>query len=212
MQKIIKMGDIVIAVLSTGQSYQRTGLSDEEFNKLTNAESDEEIAAIMNPEYSKLIKDKKEAEEIINNTNKSNILSFIGDAVYWEEISMLSIPRELVEAILEAERNKDGVRLETYKNFWTLMSLNTNEECRNRLYSFLIRHGMVIGRSGFFVAYRNVVPTNKKDENGNDIYTDNHSKTTVITIGNMVSIPREACDSNSKITCSRGLICSPLYQ
>lgn len=205
MQKIIKMNDIVIAVLSTGQSYQRTGLSDEEFSKLTNAESDEEIAAIMNPEYSKLIKDKKEAEEIIDNTNKSNILSFIEDAVYWEEVSMLSIPRELVEAILEAERNKDEIKLETYKNFWTLMSLNTDEDCRNRLYSFLIRHKMVISRSGFFVAYRNVVPTNKKDENGNDIYTDNHSRTTTITIGNMVSIPREECDSNSKITCSKGL-------
>lgn len=199
------MNDTVIAVLSTGESYQRTGLSDEEFNSLMKAKTDEDIVAIMDPKYKEVVKEKKETEDIIANTNNSSILTFNSDAVYWEGVSPLSMPKELVEAVLKAEKDKDELKVETYRNFWTLMSLNTDEECRNRLYSFLVRHGMVIGRSGFFVAYRNVVPTDKKDKDGNKIYTDDHSHSTEIVIGNMVSIPREECDSNSKVTCSKGL-------
>ena len=46
----------------------------------------------------------------------------------------------------------------------------------------------------------------KVDNLGDDtIYTDHHSHTTRIKIGEMVTIPREDCDCNSDIECSRGL-------
>lgn len=40
------------------------------------------------------------------------------------------------------------------------------------------------------------------------IYTDHHSHTTTIVLGRPVSIPREECDSDSNVSCSRGLHCS----
>lgn len=37
------------------------------------------------------------------------------------------------------------------------------------------------------------------------VFTDQHSGTTTIVLGKSVSIPREQCDSDSNISCSRGL-------
>ena len=46
---------------------------------------------------------------------------------------------------------------------------------------------------------------------GNDtVYTDNYSHSFTIKIGEVVSMPREETDSDSNVSCSRGLMCSPL--
>ena len=42
------------------------------------------------------------------------------------------------------------------------------------------------------------------------IYTDHYSHTFKIKIGEMVTLPREECDSDNDVSCSRGLSCSPL--
>ncbi len=200
MQKIIKVDNTVIAVLSNGESYQRTGLTDEEFNIVFNAKTDEEVIQVMNPEYGKIVEESIKAKQVINSVQESKVLTMIGDFVYWEEISMLSLPQELVSSILDAESQEDEIRLETYKNFWTLMSLNPDEQCRKNLFWFLERNGLVISRCGFFVAYRNA---DKTEEEG--VFTDAHSHKFRIKIGETVTMSREKCDSSQDVTCSRGL-------
>lgn len=200
MAKIIKTGKQVIAFLSNGTSLSRTDLDDETLLKLVNAEADEEIISIMNPNYGKMIEEHKKSKALVENIKKSKVLTFKGESAYWEEVSELTVPKELVQSILEAEEQNDEIRLETYKNFWTLMSLNPDEVCRKNLYWYLTKNELIISRSGFFVAYRNV---NKTDEEG--VYTDNYTRKMKIKIGEMVTMPREQCDSDSNVTCSRGL-------
>lgn len=203
MQKLIIIDDITIVILDNGYSYQRSGLSESEINTLMNA-SDEEVISIMNPEYEEKVRERDKVLNIFNFINQSKYLTRIGDSVYWEEISHLSLPKELVFSILEAEEEGDDLRIETYKNFWTLMSLNPDEQCRLNLFWFLNRNGLVISRSGFFVAYRNV-DKHKEWTKEDEIYTDCHTRTFKIRIGEMVTMPREQCDDNQDVTCSRGL-------
>lgn len=199
MQKIIKINNEVIAILSNGNSFKRDDLTEEEFEQLKSAETDEDVLSIMMPSYKELNNKREEVIGTINRVKDSNVLFYDKDAVYWKEISSLSVPEKLVEAILKAESNEDKIKLETYKNFWTLMSLNTNKECRDNLFWFLNRNGLVIERDGFFVAYRNVCKTN---EDG--VYTDYYTHKFKIKIGEMVTMNRDECDSDSNITCSRG--------
>ena len=158
------------------------------------------------PEYLELINTCNETSKVIDNITKSNILTFKNDAAYWTEISELSIPQELVEAILAAEASKDELLLETYRNFWTLMSLNPDEQCRKNLFWFLNKWGLKIAKCGFFVAYRNV-DKHKDYTEENPIYTDNYTKTFRIKIGDMVVMDRDKCDNDSNVSCSRGLHC-----
>lgn len=200
MQKIIKIDSKVIVMFEDGSYCEKNNVSKEEFETIVKAESDEEVFAIMCPEYGKKIQDYYDAKNIFSRIDKSKLLTLEGEIVYWKEVSELSIPTELVKAILDAEEQGDEVRIDTYRNFWTLMGLNPDEKCRKNLFWFLQRNGLIISRCGFFVAYRNVVPT---EEEG--VYTDAHSGTTRIKIGKVVTIPREDCDNNSDITCSKGL-------
>lgn len=204
MQKIIRFNDTVIAVLSSGISYQKTGVSDGEFNLLINATNDEDILKVVCPEYGEKIKERNSILDILNTISTSKYLSKKGDSIYWEDVSMLSMPKELVIAVLEAENNNDDLKIETYRNFWTLMSLNPDEQCRLNLFWFLNRNGLVISRCGFFVAYRNVDKHREYTED-NEVYTDHHSRSFKIKIGEMVTMPREACDNDQEVTCSKGL-------
>jgi hypothetical protein len=200
MQKIIKIDSKVIVMFEDGSYYERNDVSKEEFETIVKAESDEEVFAIMCPEHSDVVQEYLDVKGIFDRIEKSNLLTLEGEVVYWKEVSELSMPTELVKAVLDAEEQGDEVRVDTYRNFWTLMGLNPDEKCRKNLFWFLERNGLIISRCGFFVAYRNVVPT--KDV---DVYTDAHSGTTRIEIGKVVTMPREKCDSDSDVTCSRGL-------
>lgn len=200
MQKIIKIDSKVIVMFEDGSYCERNDVSKEEFETIVKAESDEEVFAIMCPEHSKVVQEYLDVKGIFDRIEKSNLLTLEGEMVYWKEVSELSMPTELVKAVLDAEEQGDEVRVDTYRNFWTLMGLNPDEKCRKNLFWFLERNGLIISRCGFFVAYRNVVPT--KDA---DVYTDAHSGTTRIEIGKVVTMPREKCNSDSDVTCSRGL-------
>ena len=79
-----------------------------------------------------------------------------GNSVYLLNVSELSLPQDLVDAILEAEIEGDDELIQTYINFWTLVSLNPDSRCRQNMFWFLNRYGMTISKSGLFVAYRNV--------------------------------------------------------
>ena len=195
MQKIIRIDNKIIVILDNGCKYEKEDITDEEFDKICNL-SDDELMIMFNPQYEEV----KSIEKVINNVENSNLLIKKGDSVYFKGVSELSLPKELVEAIIKAEINNDELKLEAYRNFWTLMSLNPNEECRKNLFWFLTRYDMTIAKCGFFVGYRNVDTTGEEG-----VYTDHHSHTFRIKIGEMVTMPRGKCDCDSSVSCSRGL-------
>ena len=202
MQKVIRINNKVIVILNNGCKFEKEDITDEEFEIICNS-SDEELIKMFNPQYEKDLEEAESVKKVINSVESSNLLVKKGDSVYFKGVSELSLPKELVEAIITAENNNDELKLEAYRNFWTLMSLNPNEECRKNLFWFLTKYDMTIAKCGFFVGYRNVDTTGEEG-----IYTDHHSHTFKIKIGEMVTMPREKCDCDSSISCSRGLHCS----
>ena len=194
-----------IILLDDGTVLQAS-INKEMLAAIRNASSDEELISIFKPEY---VKERKECQEnalLVQSVSKSSILTFKDDSFYLKDISPLSLPKELVEKIKEAEEKGDKDKIEAYKNFWMLMSLNPDAECRKNLFSFLQKWGMVISKSGLFVAYRNAdIVDSKVGYDKNSVFTDHHSHTTHIKIGEIVRIPRSQCDSDSNVTCSRGL-------
>ena len=154
MAKIIKTGSLVIAFLSNGDSIKKSNLSDKELLDLINAQTDEEIMSVLDKDYSKKLSDYNESKNTVEQLKTSSVLTFDGESAYWREVSPLTLPKELVKSILDAEKNNDEVRMETYKNFWTLMSLNPDETCRKNLFWYLTKNELIISRSGFFISYR----------------------------------------------------------
>lgn len=199
MQSLIKLNNKVIAVLDN-QVILEKEVSLDEYLELKNAKTDEEVITILNPQYKKALESYNKTVTLLDKINQSKTLTIKNNIIYWEEVSHLSVPLDLAESIINAEINNDKIKINAYKNFWTLMCLNTDEDCRNNLYWFLKLHGLTISKSGFFVAYRNVDYTKEKG-----VYTDNYTHTFKIKIGEMVTMNREETDSNSNIECSRGL-------
>lgn len=204
MKKIIQFGNKAIILFDNGSYYEVTDLSTEDISTIIESENDEDVLAIIDKDYLETKKEIDKVNDLVKLIQESNILTFKGECIYWEEVSPLSLPSSLAEAIVKAEQESNDILLETYKNFWTLMSLNPDERCRKNLFWFLNKNGLVISRSGFFVAYRNA-DFKEIDEEGKEVYTDCHTRTTTIKIGEVVSIPREECDDNQDITCSTGL-------
>lgn len=206
MRKIIKVNKKVIVLFEDGSYCEKNNVSEEDFQSIVLAHNDEEIYAIMCPEYEQRVKEYHDAMKFKDNIENSQLLVLKGESVYWEEVSQLSMPTELVKAVLDAELNQDEVKIDTYRNFWTLMSLNPDEECRKNLFWFLNRWGLKLSKCGFFIAYRNAVPL-KTLEDGTEVYTDVYSGTTQIKIGEVVTMPREKCCSDSSVSCAPGLHC-----
>lgn len=162
--KIIRVNSTAIVIMNNGNSLQRD-LTEEEFNRLITLSNENDIISIMSPAHQEILEQQKNTEELIININSSNILTKRGDSIYWEDVSELSMPPELVKAILKAESNNDEDKLEAYKNFWTLMSLNPDSKCRQNLFWFLNKWGMTISRYGLFVGYRNVDIYRRAEDN-----------------------------------------------
>lgn len=203
MQKIIKVDNTVTILLENGTFIERKDITDEAFNKIIGASSDSEVLKILCPEYAEVVEERNKVLSMVEKLRESKILRVDKDTIYWDNVSSLSVPQELAEAVVNAELNHDDLKLTTYRNFWTLMSLNTDEDCRKNLYWFLQLHGLKLSKCGFFVAYRNVDTTNIPG-----VYTDHHSHSTRIEIGNMVTLDRKKCDCDSNVECSRGLHCA----
>lgn len=199
MQKVIKVDNKVTVFLENGEIIEKE-VTEDEFKKVVEAQTDEEVLNLLCPEYQKSIELHNNALTLIEKIQKSKLLSMKGDVVYWKEVSCLSVPEELVKAIIKAEEEHNELKISTYRNFWTLMSLNPDERCRKNLFWFLQKYGMTISRCGFFVGYRNVDKT--KEEN---VFTDHHSHTFKIRIGEMVTMDRDKCDTVQENTCSSGL-------
>lgn len=202
MRKIIAVGDKVTVFLDNGSVIDRE-VTKEEFKKLIETQTDEEVRELLCPEYKEAVNKHNKVISFIDKVKASNILTIKNNTIYWKEVSSLSVPQDFAEVVIAAEEEKDELKISTYKNFWTLMSLNPSEECRKNLYWFLQLHGLKLAKCGFFVAYRNVDTTKEKG-----VYTDHHSHSTRIKIGEMVTLPREKCDCDSNNECSKGLHCA----
>lgn len=199
MQKVIKVDNKVTVLLGNGDFVERE-ITDEEFKKVLEAQSDDEVLRILCPEYQEIVDDRNKALSMVEKLKQSKLLRVENDTIYWDNVSSLSVPMELAEAIVDAELEHNDLKISTYRNFWTLMSLNPDDRCRKNLFWFLQKYGMTISKCGFFVGYRNV---DKTEEEG--IFTDHHSHTFKIKIGEMVTMPRDKCDTVQENTCSRGL-------
>ena len=199
MQKVIKVDNKVTVFLENGEIIEKE-ITEDEFKKVVEAQTDEEVLKLLCPKYQKSIELHNNALTLVEKIQKSKLLSMRGDVVYWEEVSCLSVPEELVKAIIKAEEEHNELKISTYRNFWTLMSLNPDERCRKNLFWFLQKYGMTISRCGFFVGYRNVDKIKEKN-----VFTDHHSHTFKIRIGEMVTMDRSKCDTVQENTCSTGL-------
>lgn len=186
--KIIKINDTVTVHLDNGTQYVRT-MSDEEFNNLLGLSDDELVEFFSTKTY---ISRKR--------LQNSRLLTVKGDCVYWRDVSGYSLPVSLVKRVMDAEDAEDDRLIQTYRNFWTLMSLNPDARCRENLFWFLDKWGLTVEKSGFFLGYRNVDKTQTKG-----VYTDAHSHSTHIEIGKVVCMPREQCDADQDHQCSTGL-------
>ena len=205
--RIIKCKNTLTAILSGGRIIQTNECTDEIFKQVVKLQEEDNEFELINLLIPEMEEDRKTNARIIEfreNITHSDILSFTDNSVYWQDVSPLSLPQEFAEKILEAERQNNAEAIEAYRNFWTLLSLNPDAEVRKNLFKFLFKWGMVITKSGLFVGYRNA-KWYREDFDGTPIYTDAHSGTTRIKIGQMVTLPREKCDSDSSVECSNGL-------
>lgn len=199
MRKIVKINNKVIVYLENND-FVEAEVSEEDFERVLQMESDEEILNLLCPKYRKSKEDYAKAMTFVEKIRQSKLLRLSNNVVYWDNVSPISLPQQLAEAILDAEFVNNELKLTTYRNFWTLMSLNPDERCRKNLFWFLQKHGMTIAKCGFFVGYRNVVETNTPG-----VYTDHYTHKFKIRIGEMVTMDRKKCDSVQENSCSTGL-------
>lgn len=155
--KIVRNKSTLMVVLANGSVMRNTNCTDALFSQVLNAENDEEIISLLSPKAAEVIEKKKEIEDLNTKIKKSKILTEFHDSVYWKDVCELSMPKNLIQAVLKAEQDNDKELIQTYKNFWTLCSLNPDSRARLNLFGFLQHYDMVISKSGLFVAYRSVL-------------------------------------------------------
>lgn len=155
--KVIRLRNHITVILEDGTMITNTKCTDEMYNEvLANQENEEQVLEILVPEYSAKVEEFEFKEDLIKSMENSTLITFENGKAYLRDISNLVLPEELATAIVEAENTDNEDALQSYKNFWTLCSLNPNAEARKNLFWFLRKYGMKISRSGLFVAYRNV--------------------------------------------------------
>lgn len=267
--KVIRIKNHITVILDNGTMLTNSNCTDELYNDvMANQNDEEQVQCLLVPEFCKKKEETEVKTKMLTDFTASKYLSVFGNSVYIKSVSELTVPEDLAVALFKAEQDQDTELVQTYLNFWTLCSLNPDSRARTNLFWFLKRYGMVISKSGLFVAYRNVQlksegseisskwaefistsyskikykfkksPKNYfvgKDANGdkvcvltessltkvkgnlqelynklNDqdlspVYTDAHTRTFTIKIGEPVTIDRSKCDSVQENTCSRGL-------
>lgn len=150
---IFKNGDFLHIEFSNGEVYDSHEQSAEDWEFILENKDDENVI------YDRFMIQKEGiiTPEMIK---RSNVLKLRGASVYMKDVSEISIPNDFVAKILEAENNGDEVALQTYINFWKLVSLNPDARVRNNMFWFIRKWDMRINKSGLIVAYRNAVLKN----------------------------------------------------
>ena len=92
MRKIIKADKKVIVLFEDGSYCERDNVSEELFKQIIITQSDEEVYALMVPEYEQKIREYTDAVNLKKSIADSKLLVLKGESVYWEEVSQLSMP------------------------------------------------------------------------------------------------------------------------
>lgn len=190
IKKTIKINDCITVVLN-GESFTFNNVTPEIEQSIENANTREELLVVGDPHA-------LDNEALIERVKSSKYLNYEGDIIYMRNVCRESLPKTFIIRFLEAEEQDRTNVIEAYKNFWTLLCLNPDPVVRNNTFWFLDRWNIKITKLGLIVAYRNAIDKG-------EYYTDAHSGTTCIKIGQITSIPRDKCDTDSNVTCSRGL-------
>ena len=172
------VNDTLTVVLNDGAILSKSNACEEHFNAVINAESIEEILAIMSSAevVADVEKAKAEANRIKALQKGIRLLADLpdftvdGNTVYLTGTSR-SLPQLLVEKFIEivdrvkyykgfgftpALLNEDDEYM-AHKNFFMWCCLNPRAEVAHELYRFLTENSFKITKQGFFVALRNVV-------------------------------------------------------
>ena len=267
IKNIIKTPDFISVTLDDETVLVTYDVTPEMFSRLKGMTNNEAIIALLCP--SDVEGGYKPSEDVLDAMSddgdfESQYITFSNHRAYLEDISQLTLPPEFVEKFIAAEKAEDKDLIQTYLNFWTLVSMNPNSEVRNNLFWFINKWGIKITKSGLLITYRNAVHkydgkftvaevasitrdymkikgwkkspknycynedgelieySNKPDgtvffKSLYDLYqeatdpantmtfTDAHSHTTTIKIGQRVSMPREKCDPSVNVSCTSGL-------
>lgn len=89
----------------------------------------------------------------------------------------------------------EGFDFEPLVKFWNNCKQNPDPRAKTDLYAFLEQNGIPITSDGCFIGYRAI---------RNDWY-DKYTGKILNNIGAVVTMKRELCDPDPKVTCSRGL-------
>lgn len=146
--KVFKLNKMVTVILDDGNTLTLNDCTQEKYNQIISANNDEEAK--------KIILGNLEVGLYNDCIEESQVIVQRGNSAYIPSISELTVPQDLVTEILKAEKNGDYDTLNSYLNFWTLVSLNPDSRVRNNIFWFLKRWNVKITRSGLLVAYRNV--------------------------------------------------------
>lgn len=151
-----------ITVYSDNVKFEDANCSEEMYQEILATDGDlEKLTEIFHPKIKEAKKQREYYDSLLEDVQNSKYLVKGGDCIYIPEISEISVPEELVKAILSCE--KEGKDVEPYLNFWRLASMNPNSNARANLFWFLKKWGMKISKSGFIVAYRNAILKDKPE-------------------------------------------------
>ena len=158
IKNIIKTNKFLSVTLNDGTVLVSSDVSSELLSRIKSATTDDEITKLMCPE-----EDAPEEEKVVsdivksvyNGETESNYIEFRGDSAYIPSISELTVPQDFVEEIIKAEQEGDNDTLQTYLNFWTLVSLNPDSRVRNNIFWFIRKWNVKLTKGGLIVGYRN---------------------------------------------------------
>lgn len=163
---IIRLDNHLTVVFSDNKSLSTNTCTDDLLCLVNKHRDDEELVkTLLVPGYFKKKEEYELKKDLISDYANSKLLTLSGQSIYITSVSELTVPEDLALAILNAEKEGNDELVNSYINFWTLVSINPDSRARTNLFWFLQKYGMQISASGLFVAYRNVVL--KKD--GNEI-------------------------------------------
>ena len=205
--------------------------SHKNFNKIKDIAvkyNNEKVKTVRNNLLNEL-KDLLNSKELETIQNSKEFLIDTSGNLYHKDIPSVPIPSNLSKYIKKAI--EDNINLTGYINFWKNLYLNPDKTVISQLFGFLENNGHPITTNGYFLAYKKVNVKPIYDENtgkqikevkydtetGNPIpekYTQGLTYTATtnagpygqtIKIGEAVKMPRNECDSDPNVTCSKGL-------
>ena len=148
--KIFKRKDFISIEFSDGTTYANSNCPQEMWDYILEHQNNEKaLSAYVNRMYG--IDTAMSPDDI----ESSSLLKIRGNTVYMPSVSEISMPKDFVEKILEAEAEGNEEEINKYKNFWTLVSMNPDSRVRDNIFWFIRRWNMKLTESGFIIAYRN---------------------------------------------------------